>query len=123
MLFQKRSSSKDHKYKFLLDIGSLEHTNTYTYLSLNIRTTGNFHKAVNNLRDKARRAFYAIKRNIKSDMPIRIWRKIVESVSELIAIFMVVISGVRSPTKNSQKRTNIKLRILQKHPPLYNVKM
>ena len=47
----------------------------YTYLGLNISTTGNFHIAVNNLRDKARRAFYAIKMNIKFDIPIRIWLK------------------------------------------------
>ena len=45
------------------------------YLGLNIGATGNFHKAVNNLRDKARRAFYVIKRNIKFNIPIRIWQK------------------------------------------------
>ena len=39
-------------------------------IGLNISATGNFHKAVNYLRDKARRAFYAIKRNIQFDIPI-----------------------------------------------------
>ena len=52
------------------------------YLGLNISTAGNFHKAVNDLRDKARRAFYAIKRNINFNIPIRIWLKILESVIE-----------------------------------------
>ena len=59
MVFQKRSSRQDHKYKFHLDTVALEHTKNYTYLGLNISATGNFHKAVNDLRDKAR-AFYAI---------------------------------------------------------------
>ena len=54
----------------------LEHTKNYTYLGLNISAGGNFHKAVNDLRDKARREFYAINRNIKFDIPIRIWLKI-----------------------------------------------
>ena len=63
---------KVHKYKFHhLDTIALEHTKNYTYLGLNISATGNFHKAVNKLRDKARRAFYAIKRNVKFNIPIR----------------------------------------------------
>ena len=79
MGFQTRSSHQDHKYKFHLDTVALEHTKNYTYFGLNIRATGNFHKAVNDLRDKARRAFYVIKRNIQFDIPIRIWLKILES--------------------------------------------
>jgi hypothetical protein len=63
MVFGKRSSCQDHKHKFHLDTVTLEHTKNYTYLSPNISTTGNFHRAVNELRDRARRAFYSIKRN------------------------------------------------------------
>jgi hypothetical protein len=99
-VFQKRSSCQDHEYRFNLDTVAIEHTKNYTYLDLNISATGNFHKVVNELRDKARRDFYAIKRNIKFDIPIRIWLKILESVIEPIAPFMVVKSGVCSPTKN-----------------------
>ena len=65
IVLQKRSSCQDHKYKFHLDTIAQEHTTNYTYRGLNIRTPGNFHKAVNDLRDKPRRAFYAIKINIK----------------------------------------------------------
>ena len=57
---------------------SLEHTKNNTYFGLNISSTGNFHKAVNDMRDKIRWAFYAIKWNIKFDIPIRIWQKILE---------------------------------------------
>ena len=79
-----------------LDTVGLEHTKNYTYLGLNINTTGNFHKAANDLRDKATRAFYAIKINLKVNIPIRIWKKIPS---------MAVRSGVHSPTKNSQNGT------------------
>ena len=78
MVFQKRTSCQDHKYKLHLDTVALEHTKNYTYLALNISATGNFHIAVNDLRAKARGAFYAIKRNIKFDITIS--KKIFKSV-------------------------------------------
>ena len=79
------SSCQDHKYKFHLDTIALEHTKNYTSLGLN--------KAVNELRDKARSSFYAIKRNIQFDIPIRIWLKIVESVKEPIALYGCEVWG------------------------------
>lgn len=75
MIFQKGPSPLHSKHKFLLNKKVLEHTKNYTYLGLNISSTGNLNKAVNDLRDKARRAFYAIKKNIKLDIPIPIWLK------------------------------------------------
>ena len=95
MLFQKRFNCQEHKYKFHLDTVALKHTKNYTYLDININTRGNFHNTVNDLRDKVRSAFYAIKKNITFDIPTRIWLKIPLP-------FMVVRTGVRSPTKNSQ---------------------
>ena len=58
MVFQKRSSRQDHKYKFHLDIFALEHTKNYTYFCLNISATGNFNKAVNNLREGKKGLLY-----------------------------------------------------------------
>ena len=66
---------------------NLRQTKTYTYLGLIMNTTGPFNKAVNDLRDKARRAFNAIKRNIKLVTPIRIWLKIFDAVIEPNARF------------------------------------
>ena len=93
MVLQKRLSCQDPKYKFHLDTVALRHTKNYTYLGLNISATGNFHKAVNDLRDKARRAFYAIKNNIQFDIPIKIWLKILESVIEPIALYGCEVWG------------------------------
>ena len=61
-----------------LETTALEQTKNDTYPGLNISTTGNFHKAVKELRNKARRALYAIKRNINFNIPIRIWLKILD---------------------------------------------
>ena len=42
---------------------------------------------MNDLKEKARRAFYAIKKSIQIDIPIRIWLKIFKSVIEPIALY------------------------------------
>lgn len=93
LIFQKRTRNQDPPYRFLLGTDLIEYTNNYTYLGLNICTTGNFKKAVNDLRDKARRAFYAIKRNIKLNIPIQIWLKILDSVIEPISLYGCEVRG------------------------------
>ena len=55
--------------------------------------------AVNELRDKARRAFCAIKRNIKIEIPIRIWLKLFLSVIEPVALYG---SEVLGPISNNE---------------------
>ena len=65
-VFQNRSRYQDYEYKFHLDTVALEHTKNYTYLSLNISTTDNFHKAVTYLRqDKKGLLCHQKKRNIQ----------------------------------------------------------
>lgn len=49
--------------------------------------------AVKDLRDKARRAFYAIKRNIKIYIPIEIWLKNFQFVLEPIILYGSEIWG------------------------------
>jgi hypothetical protein len=87
MVFQKRTSRQNHKIQIpSRHCCSRAHKKQYIPWP-KISATGNFQKAVNDLRDKARRAFYAIKRNIKFDIPIRTWLKILESIIEPIAIY------------------------------------
>ena len=76
---------------------------------------------MNDLRDKARRAFYAIKRNIKFDIPIRIWLKILESVIEPIALYGCEVWGPLT-NQNFTKWDKHQIEILQKISSMYNVK-
>ncbi len=66
---------------------------------------------MNELRDKARRAFYAIKRQCPIEIPIRIWLKILESVIEPLH-YMAVRCGVHWQTqvKISLNGKNTRLR-------------
>uniref|UniRef100_A0A671U6T8 ribonuclease H n=1 Tax=Sparus aurata TaxID=8175 RepID=A0A671U6T8_SPAAU len=93
MIFQKQSRSQDNTHNFYLDTTKLQHTKNYTYLGLNISSTGSFNLAVKDLRDKARRAFYAIRRNIKLDIPIKIWLKMFQFVLEPIILYGSEIWG------------------------------
>ena len=42
---------------------------------------------MNELREKAHRAFYAIKKQIEIEIPIQIWLKLIENVIEPIALY------------------------------------
>ena len=53
---------------------------------------------MNDLREKARRALKAIKRNTSFDIPVRIWLKILESVIEPITLCGCEVWG--PPTNN-----------------------
>ena len=87
MIFQKRSRSQGTKHKFLLGTSFIEHSSNYNYLGLKISSTGNLKNAVNELREKACRAFYAIKQQIAVELPIRIWLKLFEAIIEPIALY------------------------------------
>ena len=87
MIFQKRFRSQDVMPKFSLGTNHIEYCTHYTYLGIKLSTTGNFNQAINELREKARRAFYAIKKNLQTDIPIPIWLKLIECVIEPIALY------------------------------------
>ncbi len=86
-MFQKRSRSQGPTHTFTLAHRTIETTKTYTYLGLKITPTGNFTLAVNEIKEKAQRAFYAIKRSIQIDIPIQIWLKLFKAVIEPIALY------------------------------------
>ena len=107
MIFQKRSRSQGKTHIFRLGTHKLDYCTDYNYLGLKMSSTGNFHPAVNELREKARRAFYAIKRQIYIQIPIRIWLKLFESVIEPILLYGSEVWGPLTYLNSAQ---------LDKHP-------
>ena len=87
LTFQKRPRVQGKRHNFTLGITKIEHATNYTYLGLKMSATGKLNLAVNELKEKARRAFYAIKKSIQIEIPIRIWLKIFQSVIEPIALY------------------------------------
>ena len=87
MIFKKRPRSQGNKYKCNFGSNTIEHCKNYTYLGLTINAPGIFNLAVNELKEKARRAFYAIKMGIQFDIPIKIWLKIFKTVIESIVLY------------------------------------
>ncbi len=92
MIFQKRPRCKENKYTFRAGNQVLQHTHEYTYLGLNISSTGNFNQAVNALKAKALRV-YMIKNTIQYEIPIQTWLKILKAIIEPIALYGSEIWG------------------------------
>ncbi len=93
MIFQNRSRPQGLTHTFTLSHRTLETTNTYTYLGLKITSTGNFTLAAKELKEKAQRAFYAIKISINIDIPIQIWLKLFKAVIEPIVLYRSEVWG------------------------------
>lgn len=88
MIFQKKPRCQENRYLFTLGSTALEHTMQYTYLGLIITASGSFSKAVNALKEKARRALYAIKSKFYDiNIPISIWCKLFDSIIQPIALY------------------------------------
>merc|ERR1712002_311049 len=65
-----------------------------TYLGLTISASGHFGKAMNALADKARRAYYSIRKFMsKLNPPITIWLKLFQSLIEPILLYGSEIWG------------------------------
>ncbi len=62
LTFQKRPRLQGKRHSFTIGTTKIEHATNYTYLGLKISATGKLNLAVNELKEKARRAFYAIKK-------------------------------------------------------------
>ncbi|KAI2648214.1 RNA-directed DNA polymerase from mobile element jockey [Labeo rohita] len=105
MIFQNRSRPQGQTDTFTLSHRSIETTKTYTYLGLKITSTGNFTVAVKELKEKAQRAFYAIKRSIKIDIPVQIWFKLFKSIIEPIVLYSSEVwgSSIKSDFLNWEK--------------------
>ena len=84
---QKRSRFQKNDPTFKIGGTHIEQTNTYTYLGLQISSTGNLCSAMKELKEKAKRAFYAIKHSVQIQIPIRTWHNIFKSVIESVALY------------------------------------
>ncbi len=74
----------------------LNHVTCYNYLGLTISASGQFNTAIKDLTDKARRAFYSIRRPlIKFNPPIKLWIKIFDSIIKPILLYGCEIWGLK----------------------------
>ncbi len=62
LTFQKRPRLQGKRHNFTLGTTKIEYATNYTYLRLKINANAKLNLAVNELKEKARKAFYAIKK-------------------------------------------------------------
>ncbi|CAJ0922587.1 unnamed protein product [Ranitomeya imitator] len=81
MVFQRRKRRSDQHPSFILNNCDLTGTDKYTYLGLEIHRSGSFKQAIETLKDKACKTFYAIRRTLYHlKPPVRVWLKIFDSI-------------------------------------------
>ncbi len=94
--FRKKPRLADKKYEFKIGETILNHVTCYNYLGLTISASGQFNTAIKDLTDKARRAFYSIRRPlIKFNPPIKLWLKIFDSIIKPILLYGCEIWGLK----------------------------
>ena len=98
MIFQKRPRCLGNTLHFTIGTHKIENCLEYNYLGLKISPTGSFNPAVNELREKACRAFYAIKRQIYVLIPIPIWLKLLQAIITHPALWKRSVGPTNKPT-------------------------
>ncbi|XP_059398726.1 uncharacterized protein LOC132130888 [Carassius carassius] len=94
IIFQKKPRLTDKKYSFTIGGTLLNHVTCYNYLGLTISASGQFDLAIKHLTDKARRAYYTIRKSLfKFNPPIKLWLKIFDSIIKPILLYGCEIWG------------------------------
>lgn len=94
MIFQKKPRLTDKKYNFTIGGTLLNHVTHYNYLGLTISASGLFEMAMKDLTDKARRAYYNIRKSLfKFNPPIKLWMKIFDGIIKPILLYGCEIWG------------------------------
>lgn len=94
IIFQKKPRLTDKKYSFAIGGTLLNHVTCYNYLGLTISASGQFDLAIKHLTDKARRAYYTIRKSLfKFNPPIKLWLKIFDSIIKPILLYGCEIWG------------------------------
>ena len=88
MVFQKKNTKQTKSPSFTINNCTVDETNSYTYLGLDITQSGSFKPAIEALKDKACRAYYAIRRRLYHlKPPVRVWLRIFDSVIAPILLY------------------------------------
>lgn len=96
MIFQRKKRSNQRKYNFTVDGETLCQVTNYNYLGLTISPSGNLDSAQKDLADKARKAYYAIRRSLYQYNPsVRLWLKIFNSIIKPILLYGSEIWGIK----------------------------
>ena len=86
-LQKKKQRLQRNNQPFKIEGTHQDQTNTNTYMGSQISSIGNLCSPMKELKEKVKRALYAIKCSVPSQIPIRTWLKIFKSVIELIALY------------------------------------
>ena len=80
MVFTGNSNGKTYLNQFTYNNVDLETVANYCYLGMVLKFNGNFNLAINTLMEKARKAYFKIKKTIDLNNPCRLLEKLFDSL-------------------------------------------
>ena len=107
------SNGKTYSNTFMYNGSTLETVKTYCYLGMTIKYTGNMHLAGTSLMEKARKAWFKIKKSIGLDNPCNLLEKLFNSLVEPILLYGSEIWGVQTNPKDSDITERFHLKFIK----------
>lgn len=95
------SNGKTFKNTFLYNNVGIETVSQYVYLGITMKFNGNFNVAINALIDKARKAYFKIKKTIGLNNPCKLLEKLFDSLVSPVLLYCSEIWGVDLIVKES----------------------
>ena len=88
------SNGKTYQNDFSYNGNSLETVSKYCYLGIMLKHNGKFNLAISTLVDKARKAYFKVKKNVGLDNPCKLLEKLFDSLVSPILLYCCEIWGL-----------------------------
>jgi small nuclear ribonucleoprotein (snRNP)-like protein len=113
------SNDKTYLNQFTYNNVNLETVANYCYLGMVQKFNGNFNLAINTLMEKARKAYFKIKKTIGFNNPCRLLEKLFDSLVTPILTYGSEVWGVDSTFKDSDPFEKLHIKFIWQFSSLY----
>jgi len=107
------SNGKTYLNQFTYNNVDLETVANYCYLGMVLKFNGNFNLAINTLMEKARKAYFKIKKTIGLNNPCRLLEKLFDSLVTPILTYGSEVWGVDSTFKDSDPFEKLHIKFIK----------
>ena len=107
------SNGKTYKNTFIYNNSIIETVTQYNYLGITLKYNGNFNVAINALIEKARKAYFKIKKNVGINNPCRLLEKLYDSLVSPILLYCSEIWGTDLISKDTDPIEKFHLKFIK----------
>lgn len=107
------SNGKTFLDEFTYNDSCIETVSHYSYLGIVIKCNGNFNLAINTLMEKARKAYFKIKKTVGLNNPCRLLEKLFDTLISPILMYCSEIWGVNSSLRDSEPFEKLHIKFIK----------